>query len=62
MESGQETADCIIEILQDTKREDTEDLTVMLNTPTSTNPLAEVALHATDTTTVITILDDEGML
>ena len=62
MGSGQATADCIIEIIQDTKREDSKDLTVTLSTPTSTNVLAEAALDATDTTTVITILDDESML
>ena len=60
MQPHQQTAECIIEIRQDTKKEDTENFVVTLDLPTTPTPLAEVTLHPTDFTTTIYILDDEG--
>ena len=61
MESGQETAECIIEILQDSKREDIEKFHVFLASPSSSSTLVESTLHATYTVTTIYISDDECM-
>ena len=61
MEPQQQVAECIIEILQDSKREDIETLDVLLSTPTSNDTLIEASLHPSSFTTIIVILDDEGV-
>ena len=61
MQPNQETAECIVKILQDSKREDTEYFDVLIDAPTSSYALAQMTLHATDTITTIFISDDERM-
>ena len=57
---NQETAECIIEILQDTNREGTEHLVVILSTASSSNTMVEVTIDAAAADTSIGIFDDEG--
>ena len=61
MEPGQEMAECIVEILQDSKREDREELDLFLGSLSSSSTLVETTLHATDIITTIYISDDECM-